>query len=159
MGIIFLCQNNCRIITWAIKLLKIVVFSCEFSSFILCTDPLIFKNTKSNAKHRITTSLWMKHKFLSKCMSLMHTVCCSSSTLFVYHNVPLHSYSLKTLLVESSLFTSSSSLMKWMDGECVDGYSHAVFLLRLVNEARDTLLINGFGCWISPFPHELQPQV
>lgn len=46
-------KNMMRIITRTIGLLTVAVFSCEFSSFILCTDPLVLKNTESKAKHSL----------------------------------------------------------------------------------------------------------
>lgn len=47
---IFSYKCHGRIITWAINLLIEVVFPGEFSSFILCMDPLILENTEGSAK-------------------------------------------------------------------------------------------------------------
>lgn len=44
---LFLIKNIARIITCTVHFLKVDVFSCEFPSFVLGTDPLILKNAEN----------------------------------------------------------------------------------------------------------------
>lgn len=98
-------------ITSTVSLLK-AVFSREFSSFILCTDPLILKHTKSKAKHpllfpfgwNVNTSHW--EGVDSSLWQKLH-LC---TQLFVF--VPLSHSQWHT--VSLILHCTSTALMRWM---------------------------------------------
>lgn len=44
--------NNIVVQTFIINLVNVVIFSCELSSFILCTNPLIPEDTKSSTDEK-----------------------------------------------------------------------------------------------------------
>lgn len=91
----------------------------------------------------------------NKCLS-----CCKPPKMcWPVHQNRCTSCSLHKLFVESLTTTASTELVRCMCGTCGYSHSHAVFLLWLIEEGRDTLLVNGSGCTISSLPHELKSKI
>lgn len=120
-----------KTVTRSVNLQKLVVFSGEFPSFILRTDPLILQNTETQNVRR--------EEVLTRIV-FPHSACCTS-------------------VCRLSSVTSAPRFSRFsLRRERGERHSHAVVLSRLVKKSWDTLLKNGFGFGIASLLHELKPK-